>query len=43
MIGLEKINLNKARNSPPVYWIYKNNKIKRVYFNPLERKVKNLA
>ena len=40
---LEKINLIQARKSPPVYWIYENNKIKRVYFNSLERKVKTLA
>jgi len=39
---LDKINLIKARKSSPVYWIYENNKIKRVYFNPLERKVKTL-
>ena len=40
---LDTINLIKARKSPPVYWIYENNKIKRVYFNPLERKVKTLV
>jgi len=40
---LDKINLIKARKSPPVYWIFENNKIKRVYFNPLERKVKTLV
>ena len=40
---LDKINLIKARKSPPVYWIYENNKIKRVNFNPLERKVKTLV
>ena len=40
---LDKINLINARKSPPVYWIYENNKIKRVYFNPLERKVKTLV
>ena len=40
---LNKINLIKARKSLPVYWIYENNKIKRVYFNPLERKVKTLV
>jgi hypothetical protein len=39
---LDKINLVNARKSPPVYWIYENNKIKRVSFNPLERKVKTL-
>ncbi len=40
---LDKINLIKARKSPPIYWIYENNKIKRIYFNPLERKVKSLV
>ena len=39
---LDKINLVKARKRPPVYWIYKNNKIKRFSFNPLERKAKTL-
>ena len=40
---LNKINLVKARKSTPVYWIFENNKIKRVSFNPLERKVKTLV
>ena len=40
---LDEINLIKARKSPPVYWFYENNKIKRVYLNPLERKVKTLV
>merc|ERR1712146_548358 len=40
---LDKINLIKAKSPPPVYWIYENNKIKRAYFNPLERKVKTLV
>ena len=40
---LDKINLIKARKSPPVYWIYENNKIKRVNFNLLKRKVKTLV
>ena len=40
---LDKKSLIKARKSQPVYWIYENNKIKRVYFNPLERKVKTLV
>ena len=40
---LDKINLIKARKSTPVYWIYENNKIKRVYLNPLGRKVKTLV
>jgi len=39
---LDKINLIKARKSPPIYWIYENNKIKRFCFNPLKRKVKTL-
>ena len=40
---LDKINLIKARKSLPVYWIYENNKIKRINFNHLERKVKTLV
>ena len=40
---LDKISLIKARKSPPIYWIYKNNQIKKFLFNPLERKVKILA
>ena len=40
---LDKINLIKARKSPPVYWIYENNKIKRVSFNPLKEKLKTLV
>ena len=40
---LDTINLVKAKNSPPVYWIYEKNKIKKVYLNPQERKVKNLV
>ena len=39
---LDKINLLKARKSKPVYWIYEKNKIKRIHFNPLKRKVKTL-
>ena len=39
---LDKISLIRARKSPPVYWIYENNKIKRFSSNPLERKVKTL-
>ena len=39
---LDKINFIKARKSPPVYWIYENNNINRVFFNALERKVKTL-
>ncbi len=37
---LDKISLVKARKSPPVYWIYENNQIKRVCFNPHEQKFK---
>ena len=40
---LDKISLIKARKSPPVYWIYENNQIKRFGFNPLERKIKTLT
>ena len=40
---LNEINLIKARKSPPVYWFYENNRIKRIYFNPLERKFKTLV
>ena len=40
---LDKINIIKARKSSPIYWIYENNKIKRISFNPLERKVKTLV
>ena len=39
---LDKLNLIEARKSPPVYWIFENNKIKRLYLNPLARKVKTL-
>ena len=39
---LDKISLIRARKSPPVYWIYENNKIKRFSSNPLEKKVKTL-
>ena len=35
---LHKSNLMKARQSPPVYWIEENNQIKRLRFNPTERK-----
>ena len=34
--------LIKARRSAPVYWIWENDQIKRVRFNPLKRKVKTL-
>ena len=40
---LDQISLIKARKSPPVYWIYENNRIKRLLFNPLERKVMTLV
>ena len=40
---LDKISLIEAKNNPPIYWIYENNQIKRVSFNPLERKIKTLA
>ena len=35
---LNKLDLIKARKSPPVYWILENDQIKRLRFNPLERK-----
>ena len=40
---LDKTSLIKARNIQPVYWIYENNQIKRLSFNPLERKVEAYA
>ena len=40
---LDKINLIKARKSPPIYWIYENNKIKKICFNPLEKKFKTFV
>ena len=40
---LDEIDLIKVRKSPPVYWFYENNKIKRFHLNPLERKVKTLV
>ena len=39
---LDKVSLIKARRSTPVYWIWENDQIKRVRFNPLKRKVKTL-
>ena len=36
---LNKLDLIKARKSPPVYWILEDNQIKRLSFNPLEGKV----
>mgnify|MGYP004141953671 FL=1 len=35
---LNKLDLIKARKSSPVYWIVENKQIKRLKFNPLERK-----
>ena len=35
---LNKLDLIKARKSPPVYWILENDQIKRLMFNPLESK-----
>jgi len=40
---LDKVSLIKARRSSPVYWIWENDQIKRVRFNPLKRKVKTLV
>ena len=37
---LNNKSLIKARKSPPIYWIWENDKIKRFSFNPLERRVK---
>ena len=39
---LDEVNLIKARKSPPVYWIWENDQIKRVRFNPLKQNVKTL-
>ena len=39
---LDKEILIKARRSAPIYWIWENDQIKRVRFNPLKRKVKTL-
>ena len=35
---LNKLDLIKARKSQPVYWIMENDQIKRLRFNPSERK-----
>ena len=35
---LNKLKLIKARKSPPVYWILEKGQIKRLRFNPLEKK-----
>jgi len=40
---LDQISLIQARKTPPVYWVWENDHIKRVGFNPLERKIKTLA
>jgi len=40
---LDQISLIKARKTPPVYWVWENDQIKRVGFNPLERRIKILA
>jgi len=40
---LDKPSLMKARKNPPVYWIWKNDQIERVSFNPIERKTKTPA
>ena len=39
---LNKLSLIKARKSPPVYWIWENDQIKRLMFNPLVKKTANL-
>ncbi len=39
---LNKVSLIKARKTPPVYWFWENNQIKRVRFNPIEREIKSL-
>jgi len=35
---INKLDLIKARKSQPVFWIMENDQIKRLRFNPLERK-----
>ena len=40
---LDKVSLIKARGIAPVYWIWENDEIKRVRFNPLKRKVRTLV
>ena len=40
---LNKSHLIKARKNPPVYWFWENDQIRRVSFNPLERKIKTIA
>ena len=36
---LNNFSLINARKSPPVSWIWKNNQIKRLMFNPLVKKL----
>ena len=36
---LNKLSLIKARKSRPVYWIWENNQLKRLMFNPLVKKL----
>ena len=38
---LNKLSLINARKSPPVYWIWENDQIKRLMFNPLVKKTAN--
>ena len=35
---LNKLSLIKARKCPPVYWIWENDQIKRLMFNPSVKK-----
>jgi len=39
---LNKLSLIKARKSPPVYWIWENDQIKRLMFNPLVKNCRSL-
>ena len=38
---LNKLSLIKARKSAPVYWIWENDQIKKLMFNPLVKKTAN--
>ena len=38
---LNKLSLINARKSLPVYWIWENDQIKRLMFNPLVKKTAN--
>ena len=40
---LDQISLIKARKTPPVYWVWENDQLKKVGFNSLKRKIKTLA